>query len=850
MSRNEGQQRHLPPALSLVLELLPAVAASLFTRIAIALVIAVVASIAAIEAGWSIVAPMASQQAAVQIAAELNNTGLPTSFGVLKLLHQYDLSWLYITQNGRLVEHTTAFAPYMRIYPLISGEVTVKGQKYFEAVAPVTINEAPASVHAAVNLEINPGANLFSALFTSGLFARVPGVYFFILLAQLLLSVILFPLLYIGISLPLQSLERFLQEARSAAAPCSEADYAETGSPLELSEVSHLKQALVETLQDAGMLESQWTSKEEAQRWKGKKARITEEMMAPPLPQLARSGSSTGRFGAADVILNGMHEELAAATTLKQFSRKLLDGLAEAFPEAMKKSALIRKGSDNKYIVLSAHGLSNKTVSVIERIDHAGATAAIPAGSGLTSDIGSMLMKRLGLEPIAEEESVHRIVYFMLVCDKEVRAVLMALIERPDTLTSEQAGNLESYLNQKLAPLYNRLLLTEEAEEAQRTDQLTGLKNKKFLQEALAIEVERARRDLLHGSFTLFMVGGDKFDVIESKHGREVRDKLLQELAASLRSSFRTTRSGQDAPAFWLSRFEDEEFAVIAGSCDMDQAPRMALRLRDACAGKKDSVAGVPLTASVGYSVCPAHGETSEALIAGARKALYYAWDQMPASSIVASNQVPGDFVPSKQGSAIAGELGVLDSPALLQSIAASEKTGLLTVEDLAGRVFTMSFANGVPLKAQLDKLTGVAAVIEYILSYSTGRFAFKQTLDTDNGDQLPGALLPGLEHCLMEAALAEDNWTAAKKTLPHLDYWVRVTPGIEIGNQLQKIRSSNEGLTEEELARIEEVLTTAAGARTIKDLFGMLPDAPTHLKWRWCSILLKSGSIQTKAID
>lgn len=853
MMRSEGQQRSLQALLNLVLSALRWLVSSLVARIVIALSIAVIAAIGVTEASWPAVAPVYCQQAGERIATEMSGAGTPTSFGILKLLHRYDLSWLYITQNGRLLDGTSAFAPYMRNYPLISGEVTVKGQRYTEAVVPITINEAPASLHAGVCVESPAGSNLFAALSTAGMFARVPGLYLFILMPQILLSVILFPLLYLGLSQPLNSLTKFLKESRAAAAPYSEAEFAaQTAAPLQLAEISSFRRVLFETLQNAGVIESDWSSKEDAQRWKGKKARITEEMVAPPLPQEGRPGSSTGRFGIADMKLKGLLEELGGVTNLKSFSRRLLDGLSEAFPESLKKSALVRKGIDGKYIVLSAHGLSNKTVSVIERIDHVGAASAIPAGSGTVSDVGSMLMRRFGLEPIAEEESVRRIVYFSIIFGNEVRALLIAFIERPESLTSEQTGMLESFLNQQISPAYSKLLLTEEAEEAQRTDQLTGLKNKKFLQEALAIEVQRTNRDGRE-SFTLFFIGGDGFDVIETRHGLEVRDKMLQELAASLRSSFRTTRSGQDAPAFWLARFEDEEFAVIAGSCNSEQAPKLAFRLRDSATGKRDSVAGVPLTASVGYAICPMHGETSEALLAGARKALYYAWNQLGPSSIVSANQVPVDFVPSQKSSAMAGELGVLDSPSLLQSIAGSEKTGLLTVEDLSGRVFKMSFENGAPQRAQLDNLTGLAALIEYVLSYSTGRFEFKQSfhsVDPDHDVRLPGADLPGLDKCLMEAALAEDNLTNAKKTLPHLDYFVRVTPGINVADHMDKIRESNDDLSDNDILRIQELLSTAYGAHTLKELFEKLPSLPTYLKWRWCSLLLKAGSIQMKAMD
>ncbi|MGN2393641.1 GGDEF domain-containing protein, partial [Pelomicrobium sp. G1] len=68
-------------------------------------------------------------------------------------------------------------------------------------------------------------------------------------------------------------------------------------------------------------------------------------------------------------------------------------------------------------------------------------------------------------------------------------------------------------------------------------DPLTGLYNRRFLEEALARELARARR--LQASLALVMADVDRFKSFNDSFGHEAGDMVLQSLARLLKSSLR-----------------------------------------------------------------------------------------------------------------------------------------------------------------------------------------------------------------------------------------------------------------------------------------------------------------------
>ena len=119
----------------------------------------------------------------------------------------------------------------------------------------------------------------------------------------------------------------------------------------------------------------------------------------------------------------------------------------------------------------------------------------------------------------------------------------------------------------------NQLLLSQ-MEELARTDGLTGLLNRRAMEEALDEQLQRGRR---HGEpAALLMLDIDHFKRINDAHGHAVGDAAIVALADTLRAGLRSL----DRAARWGG----EEFLVLLPQQDATAACAVAERLRAALA--------------------------------------------------------------------------------------------------------------------------------------------------------------------------------------------------------------------------------------------------------------------------
>jgi diguanylate cyclase (GGDEF)-like protein len=152
-----------------------------------------------------------------------------------------------------------------------------------------------------------------------------------------------------------------------------------------------------------------------------------------------------------------------------------------------------------------------------------------------------------------------------------------------------------------------RELLSEQA----RTDELTGLFNRRHFHERLAAELARAQRDV--SSVGLVLLDVDDFKRVNDVHGHPVGDQVLvafgDVLAAHVRAGDVVCRTG------------GEEFGVILPNADEGEAARCAERLVRAVRDATWSIAG-PMTASAGVAVAPDDAGTVATLFKAADERL------------------------------------------------------------------------------------------------------------------------------------------------------------------------------------------------------------------------------------
>ena len=149
-------------------------------------------------------------------------------------------------------------------------------------------------------------------------------------------------------------------------------------------------------------------------------------------------------------------------------------------------------------------------------------------------------------------------------------------------------------------------------------DPLTGLFNRRYLEETLDREVRRATRS--EQPLGLLMLDLDHFKKFNDTHGHEAGDSVLRETATFLAASVRA----EDI----VCRFGGEEFLIILPTADRaaahGRAEKICANLRLLEVVHQGQHVGT-VTVSVGVAALPEHGVTPQRLLEAADAALYRA---------------------------------------------------------------------------------------------------------------------------------------------------------------------------------------------------------------------------------
>ena len=152
-------------------------------------------------------------------------------------------------------------------------------------------------------------------------------------------------------------------------------------------------------------------------------------------------------------------------------------------------------------------------------------------------------------------------------------------------------------------------------------DELTGMYNRRYFQEALEREISGAKR-YGHG-LTLCMIDVDNFKRVNDNRGHLTGDRVLREFARLLDESIRKYDVG--------CRYGGDEFVVILPDTPLDKALCLCERFRDRVKNHWFGGEDLPfhMTASIGVAARPAgNGLSGKQLVDLADKALYQAKNQ------------------------------------------------------------------------------------------------------------------------------------------------------------------------------------------------------------------------------
>jgi diguanylate cyclase (GGDEF)-like protein/PAS domain S-box-containing protein len=194
-------------------------------------------------------------------------------------------------------------------------------------------------------------------------------------------------------------------------------------------------------------------------------------------------------------------------------------------------------------------------------------------------------------------------------------------------------------------------------------DPLTGLYNRRYLEETLQREIRRAARAEL--SLGILMLDLDHFKKVNDTYGHDAGDTVLREAGTFLTKSVREEDT--------VCRFGGEEFVIVLPTASAEaarsRAERIRAKLRELTVLHQGQSLG-RITVSIGVAELPVNGTSATELLAAADAALYRAKrngrDQVVVSEPLAATEIAA--------AAVSGELPKsLSLPAAVGSTAAAE---------------------------------------------------------------------------------------------------------------------------------------------------------------------------------
>jgi diguanylate cyclase (GGDEF)-like protein len=147
-------------------------------------------------------------------------------------------------------------------------------------------------------------------------------------------------------------------------------------------------------------------------------------------------------------------------------------------------------------------------------------------------------------------------------------------------------------------------------------DDLTGLYNHRYLEQAIDREIKRAQR--YDSSFCLLFIDLDDFKPINDKYGHLAGSQVLREVAQILKSTLRDVDL--------VFRYGGDEFVILLIESDARNGLKTAQRIRERIQHTGFSVGGgatAHVTASIGVAAFPEHAQEKDRLLALADECMY-----------------------------------------------------------------------------------------------------------------------------------------------------------------------------------------------------------------------------------
>lgn len=784
---------------------------------------------------------------------------VPPAAKILQAIGQYNLSWYYVTgTDGKVVTATKPYAPELASNgnaQTVGRGVEWKDKKYYEAVSPISDGQL---LH--VGFYVGPVMAANIATGSLALAAPAPLCFIFIVLGGVALFVL--ACLHLYVSKPLHHLARActtLLLARDAYSGVTGGGLDVSGSVTEVKKMSHgLKEIRIQyDEQVAARVSKEDELRKQRVTYEHEKKSLAREY-EDQLTQTQQKISELYTKEAEEEFINALGREIDVLKSSNQVCQRILDKLNDKFPTSIIYGAFFKADKTQRFNLETCLGFDDRSVQVLKKLDHTKIAREI-FSSGKYITLGPDSIRDYGFAPLAQVHTVKSIIYLPLTFQNRNLGMLGIYFTTEGQTVQERLRVLRNVVELAARSLY-QVIIYEEELEAARTDPLTGLRNKKFFYEIMPQAFDRASVNPEQNPLSCIIMDGDHFKSINDTYGHQVGDQMLQDLAKTLRQCVRTEEgdSRLSGPGDYLIRYGGEEFILVMENTDQKRAFSIGERIRQTIEQKSDWPGGiVKWTLSMGVATFPQDGKNADELLQRADTALYYVKEEMGRNKVCHIKDVPKSFKSAKQAAVIGGELGVFDPAALLQSLGTAQKTGILTVQARDGKQLWMLFEGGKPVQARLGKFAGSSAIVEFVTTFEEGNFNFQEKVMSgkETMTKLPKLddtfnVVKGLERCLMDGALAQDNFNAAKAIISTPDLFVRPVPPVEFAARWQALGQLPDPPTTEEFTMMSEIVQRSDGSTTLTSIFRALDGScSTATLWRSASLLIQHGLVQTKPV-
>ncbi|MGH7231911.1 MAG: sensor domain-containing diguanylate cyclase [Nitrospiraceae bacterium] len=212
-----------------------------------------------------------------------------------------------------------------------------------------------------------------------------------------------------------------------------------------------------------------------------------------------------------------------------------------------------------------------------------------------------------------------------MMAQGEASGVLVIHRDRPvegasqdEPILAEATQQLAVTVAKHAALALANLKLREALRQQSIHDGLTGLFNRRYMEETLRLELRRAVRS--HSSVGVILIDLDHFKGFNDAFGHDAGDVVLRAVAGCLQKHIRE----HDIAC----RYGGEEFVLVLSDSTLDNTLERADELREEVRHLQVAYQGIPLgpvTVSMGVVASPNHGDTVEVILNGADCALYRA---------------------------------------------------------------------------------------------------------------------------------------------------------------------------------------------------------------------------------